>query len=308
VVSGCSQDLQNTRTYRVGVINLNHDLEKVFGGFKKRLAEKGYIEGKNVAFIYNGSRTDIVDLENDLQAMISQKVDLILSITTPATKKAKQLTAGTGIPVVFAPVFDPVASGIVESLLKPGGNITGIKVGGSSGKALEFFLKVAPGTKNILVPYSKNNTATAQSLHELQIAAAKLKIQLSVREVSNSNELQQLLEKMPAENDAIWLLNSHFLVSHTPYFIEAAIRQKLPLGSSTSQVDGGVLLTYGQDASRTGEMAADLASKIFRGAPPASLPVEQTDFFLGLNLKTAKAIGIDISDDILHVADTIIRP
>jgi putative ABC transport system substrate-binding protein len=233
-----------------------------------------------------------------LQSFVDRKVDLILSITTPATKKSKLITAGTGIPVVFAPVFDPVGSGIVSSLVKPGGN---------SGKALDWLLKIVPDIKYISVPFNSNNIATVQSLQELQQAADKAGVTLAIHEVNNKEELA-LLCYLPPETDALWLLNSHFLVEHTKLFVAAAIKQKLPLGSSTSQFDDGVMVTYGQNAFRTGELAAGLADQIFQGQPPASLPVENTDFFLGVNLKTAQSIGIDISDDILHVADMIITP
>lgn len=308
-VTGCSRDqLNNNRTYTVGVVNLNEELDKIFLGFKNNLEKLGYQEGRDITYIYNGSRIDTSEVENDLKFLIDQKVDMILSITTPATKKAKEMTANTGIPVVFAPVFSPVESGIVQSLVRPGSNMTGIKVGGNSEKALEWLLKVVPGTKKVLVPFSNNNKATVQSLMELKEGAEKLNIQLSVEEVGTREELTRVLENIPGDMDALWLLNSHFLVEHTALFVAASIKHKLPLGSSTSQVDDGVLVTYGQDAFRTGEMAADLAHGILQGRSPDSLPVEVTDFFLGINLKTANAIGIDISDDILHVADTIIRP
>jgi len=307
VFAGCSEG-QLSKTYTVGVVNLNKEHDKVFLGFKKGLTALGYTEGKNITFIYNGSRSKMPDLVNDLQSLIDQKVDLILSITTPATKKTKKMTAGTGIPVVFAPVFDPVESGIVQSLVKPGGNLTGIKVGGHSGKALDWLLKIAPDIKNISVPFNSKNRATVQSLQGLQQTADKVGVTLAVNEVDNKKELALLFEKLPDKTDALWLLNSHFLVNNTKLFVDAAIKYGLPLGSSTSQVDEGVMVTYGQNTSRTGELAAGLADKILQGVSPDSLPVEITDFFLGINLKTANSIGIDISDDILHVADTIIRP
>lgn len=307
VLAGCSEG-QLSKTYTVGVVNFNKEHDKVFLGFKKGLTALGYTEGKNITFIYNGSRSEMPDLVNDLQSLIDQKVDLILSITTPATKKAKQMTAGTGIPVVFAPVFDPVEAGIVQSLVKPGGNLTGIKVGGHSAKALDWLLKIAPDIKKISVPFNSNNRATMKSLQDLQLAADKVGVTLAAHEVSNKKELALSFENLPDETDALWLLNSGFLVNHSALFVDAAIKDKLPLGSSTSQVDDGVMVTYGQNASRTGELAAGLADKILQGVSPASLPVEITDFFLGINLKTANSIGIDISDDILHVAETIIRP
>jgi putative ABC transport system substrate-binding protein len=308
VIAGCSNNELSSKTYTVGVVNLNKNHDKILMGFKKGLAELGYTEGENITFLYNGARSEVSDLENDLQSFLEKKVDLILSMSTPATKKTKKMTAGTGVPVVFAPVFDPVGSGIVQSLVRPGGNLTGIKVGGHSGKALYWLLKIAPDTKDILVPFATKNNATLQSLRGLQETADKVGVKLSAHEVKSKNELALLFENLPDEIDALFLLNSHFLHKNAKLFVDTAIKNKLPLGSSTSQVGSGMMVTYGQSATRTGELAAGLADKIFRGISPASLPVENTDFFLGINLKTADSIGIDISDDILHVADTIIRP
>ena len=307
-ISGCDKQQLNTKSFTVGVVNLNHKLDKVFNGFKDGLAELGYQEGSNIDFIYNGSRNSIQEVENDLVTMLDQNVDLILAITTPPAKKAKQLTIKTGTPVVFAPVFDPVKAGIVESMMEPGGNLTGIKVGGNAGKALEWLLIISPEIKNILVPLNRNNQAAMQSLIELQKAAETLNVALQVSEIHNKKELSMLLKEIPSEVDAIWLLNSHFLVTHTPLLVEAAKRFKLPLASGTSQVEDGVLLCYGQNALRTGELAAGLAHKILQGSHPNELPVETTDFFLSVNLKTAEEIGIDIADDVLLTADIIIRP
>jgi len=304
---GCNKS-ELHKTYTVGVVCLNPEHDKIFLGFKKGLAESGYIEGKNITFIYHCARSNITEMEEDLRAIIERKVDLILALSTPAAQKAKLMTAGTGIPVVFAPVYDPVESGIVQDLIHPGGNLTGIKVGGNSAKALEWLLKVAPDIKNIAVPFNRGNKATEQSLKELQQAAGIIGVKLSVREVKDRQELKTLFENLPAESDALWLLNSNLLVRNIEMFVAAAIKNRLPLGSSTSQVESGVMVSYGQNLYRTGELAASLAERIFLGISPADLPVESTDFFLGINLKTANRIGIDISDDILHVADKIIRP
>ena len=306
-VTGCDKQQPASRTYTVGVVNLNIHLEKVYTGFKKGLTKYGYIEGQNIVYIYNGPHKNLKDIESDLMSMVDQHVDLIFSITTPATKKAKKIAGKADIPVVFAPVFAPVKSGIVNSLIKPGKGITGIKVGGNVGKALEWFLKTAPGTKKILVPFTKNNQATIQSLHELQNAAEKLKVNLIESEITDIKNLTFLLTNIPPDVDGLWLLNSHFLVTHISLFLNAASQFKLPFGTATSQADKGALISYGQDTFRTGELAAGLAHKILQGTSPNEQPVESTDYFLGINLKTAKIIGIDIPDDILQAAATIIR-
>ena len=307
-VSGCSHNNAANKTYTVGVVNFNPELDKIFHGFRAYMTRLGYINNKNITYLYNGPSKNIEELNDNLDLLVERKVDLILAITTPAARLAKQKTAESGIPVVFAPVFDPVNSGIVESLVKPGGNITGIKVGGNVEKALDWLLKIVPHTRTIYVPACSEDQATKQSLLELQQAAAKFKVQLLIREVNKEKELAAVLANIPPGVDALWLLNSHFLVTYTPLYVTTSIKFKLPLGSSTFQVEDGILVSYGQNAFRTGELAASLADDILQGSSPSELPVETTDYFLGINLKTAQAIGIDISDDILHVANTIIRP
>ena len=306
-VTGCDGQQPSSKTYTVGVVNLNIHLEKVFNGFKKGLTKQGYIEGRNIVYIYNGPHKNLKDIGDDLRSMADQDVDLIFSITTPATKKAKEIAGKADIPVVFAPVFDPVRSGIVNSLIKPGKGITGIKVGGNVGKALEWFLKVSPATKKILVPFTKNNQATIQCLDELQNAAEKLNVHLIVSEVTDKKDLTRLLTNIPPDVDGLWLLNSHFLVTRISLYVNAALEFKLPFGTATSQADKGALISYGQNAFRTGELAANLAHKILQGSPTNEQPVESTDYFLGINLQTAEAIGINIPDDILQAAATIIR-
>jgi len=115
---------QSPKTYTVGIVSLNPQFENILTGFKKGLAESGYVEGKNITFIYPGPRSDVTELEKDLHDLIERKVDLIFALSTPAAREAKLMTAKTGIPVVFGPVFDPVGAGIVKSLLHPGGNLT----------------------------------------------------------------------------------------------------------------------------------------------------------------------------------------
>jgi putative ABC transport system substrate-binding protein len=306
-VTGCEKQRHATKNYTIGVVNLNKHLEKVYNGFKEGLAKRGYIEGRNITYIYNGPRMNTKDIENDLAAMVDQHVDLIFSITTPATKKAKKIAGKAEIPVVFAPGFDPVKSGIVKSLVNPGKGVTGIKVGGNTGKALEWYLKVSPGTKTILVPFTKSNQATVQSMEELRIAAEKLQVNLIESEVTDKKGLTYLLEQTPPDIDGLWLLNSHFLVANISLYINAANELKLPLGTATSQADKGALVSYGQDAFRTGELAADLAHNILQGSPSRPQPVEATDYFLGINLKTAETLGINIPDHILQAADVIFR-
>lgn len=302
ISSGCKKE----KLFTVGIVNVNPGLEAVVDGFKSGMAAKyGYVEGKNITYVYKGAlNVDLIDTE--LKDLKTRRVDLILALTTHVAVKAKKAVEGTKIPVVFAPVLFPVRAGLVKSLKHPDGNLTGIQVGGSTDKALEFLKSAVPGTKNIFVPYYADEGAD-YSLSDLKEAAGKLGVKLIIKEVRNINDLKAAMEFIPGEADSIWLLNSSFLVSNIDLFVTTAIKRKLPLSSVTSQYRAGVMISYGQVPFRTGEQASRLAHSILRGTSPADLPVEITDFSLGINLKTAQAAGIEIPNDILQQANFIIR-
>lgn len=291
--------------FTVGVVNLSSFGDPFVDGFKAGMAELGYVEGENVNYIYPGAVGTIEGLMPAIQSLMEADLDLILSLTTPATLVAKQATAGTDIPVIFVPVFDPVKSGIVESLTQPGGNLTGIRGGGLIPKQLEWLLAVAPGTTRIFVPHNPEDHASTQALEDLRGAAANLGVELVVSEVHSEDELNEVLDAIPEGVDAWFSLPSGFLSSHISKIVETAVQHRLPL-TSMGSADGG-LVSFGPDTYRMGEQASRMAAKILQGTPPADLPVETAEFFLGINLQTAQAIGLDITDDVLIQADDIIR-
>lgn len=297
---------KKTKTYTIGIVNVNPGLESVIEGFKSGLNESLRKEGRQVNYIYNGT-LNMDQADAVLKTLVEKKVDLILAVSTPAAVKAKSAVQGTKIPVVFAPVFSPVEAGLVKTLIQPGGNITGIQSGGSTAKALEWHKKIVPGAKRLFVPCKCGDSGLIQSLADLREAAQKLKVELLVSEVDSAEELQAALDNIPRDADSIWLANSYFLVSHINLIVNAALKRKLPLSSSTSQYRAGVMVSYAQDSLMTGRQASRLAYKILEGAHPSSLPVEMPEFFLGINLRTARAVGVSISDDILMQADGIVR-
>ncbi|MBI5207154.1 MAG: ABC transporter substrate-binding protein [Candidatus Firestonebacteria bacterium] len=290
----------------IGILNINTGLKAVIYGFKTGMQKYKYVEGKNINYIYN-STLNMHELDGEIKSMIEKHVDMFLTISTPIAKYAKLALENKNIPIVFASVLLPVKSGIIDSLIHPGGNITGIQVGGSTEKALEWHKTILPNSKCILVPYVPNDEASKYSLANLEKAAAKLNIKLIIKQVFTSDDLKSVLETIPKEADSIWLLNSNFLVSNIKIFTDSAIRHKIPLSSGTSQYKSGVLVSYGQDPFETGIQASRLAHNILHGVSPSDLPVETADFFLGINLKTAELIGIKIPDDILQQADGIVR-
>lgn len=296
------------KTVTIGVVNLAPVLDPIFDGFKAGMAEKGYIEGEDIIYIYEGPVGSIDKLEPAIQTLLDSGVDLVLSISTPATQAAHQLTAGIDVPVVFVPMTDPVAAGVVQSLGHPGGNVTGVTFGASEARRLEWLLKAAPNVKRIYVPYNPDDTSPVIALTRVSEAASKLGVELVPREARNSDEITAAIEAIPEDVDAIFLLPDSLVVSRASDFIVAALDLNLPFAvPGDEEVEAGALISYSMNFHASGEQAARLADQILKGTKPADLPVETAEFFLVINLQTAEAIGLYIPDEILRQADTIIR-
>jgi putative ABC transport system substrate-binding protein len=307
LLTGCD-GAPKAKTYTIGVINPSQNLDDTVKGFKEGLAELGYVEGKNVTYIYEGP-VSADKLDALAQGLVNAKVDLILALTTPATKAAQKTTAGTDIPVVFIPVTDPVGAGVVVSLTKPGGNTTGVTYTTQEGKRLEWLLKVAPTIKHVYIVYNPKDQSPVLALKPVRETAAKLGVGLLTREASTAAEIDAAFKDIPKEADAIFLLPDTVVNAKASGAYRLAIELKLPTsGPNVRTVNDGALTAYGVDlAVAARKQAARLASQILQGARPADLPVETGEFFSAINLKTAQAIGLDIPDAILRQANIIIR-
>ena len=307
VLTAC--DNEKIKTYTVGVINDVPALDQTLAGFKEGMTELGYIEGKNIRYLYDGPTTDMSKLPTAAQTLLAAKVDLILSITTPATKAVKQATAGIGPPVVFAVVTDPVGAGIVDSMQQPGGNITGVAFGIQEPRRLEWLVRIAPEIRHIYVPFNPKDPSPVLALRAVRKAAEKLGVELIPREVHDSETLRDAVLNIPPEADAVFLLPDSLMATRLPDMVATATKRNLPTSvSNISTAKNYHLLTaFGFDQHLYGKQAARLADQIFKGARAADLPVEMADFFLAINLKTAKTIGLTIPDEILRQADIIVR-
>lgn len=297
------------KTYTVGVINVVPVLDRTLEGFKEGMAESGYIEGKNITYIYEGATADIPKLEAVAQNLVAAKVDLILSITTPATQAAQKATTNTNIPVVFVPLTDPVGAGIVDSLRNPGGNITGITFGVQEGQRLKWLIQVAPAIKNVYIIYNPDDQSPVLALKTLSETAPRLGLKLITRQAHNQEEVTTAIENIPKEADAVFILPDSLVATRVSDLVEAATKLRLPTsGANVEDVEArGVLTAYSVGLISSGKQAARLADQILRGIKPADLPVEMAEFFAAINLKTANAIGLTIPDEVLEQADIINR-
>ena len=295
------------QAFTIGVINPVPQAQPIIDDFKAGMAGLGYVEEVNVVY-FDEEPVGLEGLDARIQNVVEADVDLILTGTTLTVQKVKQATEGLGMPVVFFGVYDPVRSGVVESLIRPGGNLTGVRLGGGIPKQLELLLAVTPGLMRLFLLHNPDDDASVQGFVDLQRAAANLGIELVVSEVRTTDEVLLALDSMPEEVDAFFNLPSGFISVHMPTIVEFAIERQLPLTSqNTLAVHLGAIMSYGPDFSKMGKQVSRMAVKILDGTVPADLPVETADFFLAINLETVEAIGIDIPDEILRQADEIIR-
>ncbi len=293
------------KTYTIGIINLAPDLESTVAGFKEGMTGLGYIEGENITYIYDGPVDGIEKLDAVAQGLVEGDVDLILSLTTPATQAAQRATADTDIPVVFVPVNDPVGAGIVDSLKHPGGNITGVTFGVQEARRLEWLMQVVPAIEQIYIPYNPEDRSAVLALETVSAAAKKLGVELIPREARNTEEITAAIENIPEEADAIFILPDGLVTARFADFVELQLPTSGPNPGLLESA--GALTSYGIEQVSSGKQAARLVDQIFRGVKPADLPVELGTFYSAINLRTAEAIGLDIPDSILRRADIIIR-
>lgn len=292
----------------IGVVNTAPSLELRLTGFKDGMADLGYVEGENVTYIYNGPvGSDVAGVIPVVQDLLESDVDLILSLGTPATLAAKQVTSGTDVPVVFF-CNDPVAAGIVENLRHPGENLTGTRNEPADGRRLELLLQVAPRVRRIYVPYNPGDEALTNALAAVGEVASKLGVELVLREARNGDEVALATEAIPGDVDAIFLLPDTLMGSYVADWVDAALELGLPLsGPGRDQAEAGALITYGADLYAGGVQSARLADQILKGAKAGDLPIESNSTIFIINLRTAEALGLNIPREMLRQADIIIR-
>jgi putative tryptophan/tyrosine transport system substrate-binding protein len=277
--------------------------------FRNGLRELGYTEGQNIAIEWRfveGKSDRLAGLAADL---VRSKVDVIMTSTTPVTQAALQATRT--IPIVMAASADPVGTGLVASLARPGGNITGLSMLGpdSDGKALEILEETLPKVTRIAFLWDPANAGMASRLRTLEIVAQTLRLQIQSLEVRTSSELESTLESVISNRAGALFVPAGLASVYRKRIIEFATKKRLPaMYNDGESAEAGGLMSYGVYLPALFHRAAVYVDKILKGAKPADLPVEQpTKFELVINLKTAKQIGLTIPPNVLARADRVIR-
>lgn len=292
--------------FKVGVLHLTDVDTATFEGLRYGLAELGYVEGRDITFLYEGPALHPERLAPMIATLLRQQVDLIYVASTPATQAVKQATRT--IPVVFAPVNDPVKAGIVASLKAPGGNLTGIRLPVGDALRLERLQRAVPSARVIWLPYSANDASANESLAQARDAAGLLQLELRPLPLHSPAEIDAALAAVPPDIDAIYLPRDSTIESRIADFVAVAQARRLPLcAPSLTQVEAGALISYGFVHREIGRQAARLADQVLRGIPPGELPVETAQNYLAINLHTAREISIEIPVDMLRQADILVR-
>ena len=278
--------------------------------FRQGLRELGYVEGKNITIEYRDAEGKIERYSDLASDIVSLKVDVIFVASTPGALAAKNATKT--IPIVFTSVGDPVGSGLVASLARPGGNITGLSTLAPdlSGKALELLKETVPKVSRVAVIRNPDNPGKTHSLRETEVAARAFGLQLQPLEVRGPSDIEPAFQAARREQaGGLIVLRDVVTVGQTKRIVELALKNRLPtIYNDRDFVDAGGLMSYGPNMSDLFRRAAVYVDKILKGAKPADLPVEQpTKFEFIINLKTAKQIGLTIPPNVLARADKVIK-
>ncbi len=302
---------QPAKVPRVGILSDESPLlgAKAFEPFAQGLRDLGWAEGQNIAFERRYAEETTEVLPNLAAELVGLQPDVILAVGTPAAQAAK--TATQTIPIVFTRAGDPIGSGLVPSLARPGGNLTGVSVQmrDLAAKRLELLIAAVPDAKRVGVLWDPSFPPAGPQLREIEWAARSLNLGLVPAEVQATDDIEPaLLAIVEQRADALIVVPGPIFGEHSQRMVDLAVKARLPAMVSRGDVEAGGLMSYGPNFPAMYRRAAVYVDKILKGAKPADIPVEQPmKFELVINLKTAKALGLTIPRTLLALADEVIE-
>jgi putative ABC transport system substrate-binding protein len=300
-----------TKVPRVGLLIAGSSPGRSYlSAFRQGLHELGYVEGHSIATEYRWAEGNYERLPDLAAELVRLKVDVIVAVATPAVQAAKQATKA--IPIVMLSVGDPVASGFVASVARPGGNITGLANIATElvGKQLQLLREVVPTFSLVAVLWNPANPSNASQLREAEAAARALGVRAQPLEAQGPSDIDRAFVAMTREHaGALLVLSDSMLIAQRERIADLATKSRLPaVYGLRLHAEAGGLMAYGANLLDLVRLAATFVDKILKGAKPADLPVEQpTKFELVINLKTAKALGLTIPPSVLGRADQVIQ-
>ncbi len=312
LAASLAAEAQPSKKVRIGYLSGNppSDTKDAFDAFQTKLHALGYIEGQNLLFearYADGRYERLPQLAADL---VRLKVDVIFAYGTPGSLAAKNATRV--IPIVFAPVSDPVLAGLVATLTRPGGNVTGVTLNNPelSAKRVSLLKEAVPAASRVVVLANPDFAPSPSLVAETRRGARVLGMQIQVLEIRQPQELAKAFGTMAAgKTHAVVILPDPMFIAERRRIVELAATSRISAMYHLRQfVEAGGLMSYGADYVEAFQQGALLVDKILKGAKPADLPVEQPwRFPLVINLKTAKALGLTIPQPLLLRADQVVE-
>ena len=305
-----AQAQQPKKIPRIGVLRPGLPAAPNYEAFRQGLRELGYVEGQNVILELRDTEAKAERLPDLAAELVRLKVDVIVTSSTPAIQAVKQATAT--IPIVMAFSGDPVGTGLVASLAKPGGNITGLSDIGPeiSGKQLELLKEAFPTVSRVGFFLNPSNQSNRLRLKAAEATAGELKVQIQALEVQSVNDLEKAFSTISkAQAQALMTVRDPAININQKRIVEFAAENRLPtMHMDKEPVEAGGLMSYGPDVPDLFRRAATYVDKILKGTKPADLPVERPiKFELVINLKTANQIGLTIPPNVLMRADKVLK-
>lgn len=277
--------------------------------FTRRLAELGWTDGRNVTIEYRWAAGDNQRMTEFAGEFVQRKVDVIVSSANGVNIASK---ATSSIPIVFAAFNDPIASGLVKSLSRPGGNVTGLTVQPSdlAGKRIELLRQIVPNMRRLSALANVAGSGFALETGGVRAAAAALNVEAEILELRSADDIAPALARLRQRRpDGLYVLSEPLVNANKTRIVQVVMEERIPtIFGFREFVDAGGLMSYGANFSDLFRRAADFTDKILRGEKPADMPVQQpVKFDLIVNLKTAKALGLTISESFLLRADEVIE-
>ncbi len=298
---------QTGKVHRIGLLRVGPPPPGFIEPFRQRLSELGYVEGQSIIIEY-GLAENVPQLPELAAKLLRLKVDVLVASGTPSVAPARNATST--VPVVFVAAIDPVATGVVTSLARPGGNITGVSAVHADviAKRLQLLKELVPKAFGIAFMVRATSPATAQYVKEAELAARALGMQLQVLAVRDPGDLEGAFASAQGAS-ALLHVDDAMLTAQRTRIADLAMKNRLPTISGLSEmVEAGGLMSYGPHYGDLYRRAATQVHKILKGTRPADLPVEQpTKFELVINMKTANALGMTIPQSVLLRAERVIE-
>jgi putative tryptophan/tyrosine transport system substrate-binding protein len=310
----CQKKFRN-RAFKVGILCGLDNIHPLAEEFKVRMNELGYLEGRDIAYDFQHTNFEPEKEMRILKRFVEDKSDLILTFPTEVSMAAKEATRGTGIPIVFA-AANIEGMHLVESIIRPGGNLTGVRFPGPdiAVKRFEFMHELVPKARRMWIPYQRGYPIVPIQLEMLRSAAKAAGVSLIEFPADNAAEIRAELDAREKSKrigfDAILLIPEPISCTDDAFAVMGrfAYRHRMPIGGHLMQVGAfGSIFGINVNAEETGRQAAELADKILNGAPAGGIPVVSSESYLEINYKAARALGVKVPEGLLSRADRIIH-